>query len=92
MDKMIVGMPCETARFMLQILENIKHYISMEGFVSEKFVESGLLAHFDETGKETGWAPAIWQVVFDIVLAAVDRFQPGFPDLPRPRDDRVQDG
>ena len=74
---MRMGLPEGAAKFMVKVLKEMKHHIAMGDYVSQKFVESGGDKIFDGTGQGTGWAPAIWQVVFDIVLQAMEKFQPG---------------
>ena len=55
----------------------MKHHIAMGDYVSRNFLELGEMHVFDGTGQGTGCAPAIWQVVFDIVLTTMEKFQPG---------------
>ena len=74
---MRMGLPKESAEFMVTVLKQMRHHIAMGEYVSERFVASGLTNIFDGTGQGTGWAPAIWQNVFDIVLTAMEKFQPG---------------
>ena len=83
------GLPDEAAKFMVEILKRMRHHVVIGGHVSEKWVESGIYHIFDGRGQETGWAPAIWQAVFDIVLTAMEKFQPGV--LLRSPDGGVED-
>ena len=86
---MRMGMEIACATFFLTLLRSVKHFLVLGTLVTKGFVQSSETEPLDGTGQGAGWSPVAWMTVFDIVLTAVRKFQPGV--LYRSPDRTVED-
>ena len=86
---MRMGMTIACSIFFINLLRSVKHFLVLGSLVTEGFVQSSKSEPLDGTGQGAGWSPVTWMTVFDIVLTAVRKFQPGV--LYRSPDKTVED-
>ena len=71
------GLPKHAASFMLLFLLAARHHLLISGEQTTDHFNFNDNSRVDGTGQGTGWSPAIWTLVSDIMLTALTRYYAG---------------